>query len=140
MAKTGRALVAVTDCENRDALVRSLAVCGLEPILSSTLDEVQATLASEAIDLFFCDPAFAEDSFDDLPRDMSSGELRPPVIVCARVYDAGVYLQVIYEGAFDYMIYPYGTDEVRWILDTAFRRFSQPAARPNVNSGRAIAA
>jgi hypothetical protein len=32
MTKAGRALVAVSDCQNRESLVQALADCGLEPI------------------------------------------------------------------------------------------------------------
>jgi DNA-binding NtrC family response regulator len=136
MGKAARALVAISDRENREALVQALAACGFEPIFCSTLDEVRAILASEATDVLFCDNAFADSSFDDLPRDVSSGELRPLVIVCSRVYDPAIYLEVVYRGAFDFIIYPYRTDEVRWILGTAFRISCEPAPKPKVNSGR----
>ena len=136
MGQTGNALVAISDRENREALVQALAACGFEPIFCSTLGEVRAILASEATDVLFCDTAFADGSFDDLPRDISSGELRPPVIVCSRVYDPAIYLEVVYRGAFDFIVYPYRADEVRWILGTAFRIPSEPAPKPKVNSGR----
>jgi DNA-binding NtrC family response regulator len=136
MGKAGRALVAIADCENRGALVQALAECGFELIVCSTLGEVRAIPAWESIDVLFCDNAFADSSFDDLPRDVSSGELRPPVIVCSRLYDPAVYLDVIYRGAFDFIVYPYRTDEVRWILDTAFRRSSEIGPKPKVNSAR----
>jgi DNA-binding NtrC family response regulator len=137
MGKACRALVAISDCENREALVRALPACGFEPIFCSSLGEVREILASEAADLLLCDTAFTNGSFDDLPRDISSGELRPPVIVCSPVYDPAVYSDVVYRGAFDYIVYPYGTDEVRWILGTALRRSSELAPKPKVNSGRA---
>lgn len=68
MARPRRALVAIADRENRKYLIQVLAACGLEPIFCSTLGEVRAILASEADDVVFCDTAFAEGSFDDLPR------------------------------------------------------------------------
>ena len=135
MGKAGRALVAIADCENRGALVQALAECGFELIVCSTLGEVREVLASEAADVLFCDTAFTNSSFDDLPRDIRSGELRPPVIVCSPVYDPAVYSDVIYRGAFDYIVYPYRNDEVRWILGTALRRSSELAPKPKVNSG-----
>jgi DNA-binding NtrC family response regulator len=137
MGKAGRAVVAISDRENREALLQALAAYGFEPIFCSTPSEVRAILASEAVAILFCDNAFADGSFDDLPRDISSGELRPPAIVCSRFYDPAIYLEVIYRGASDFIIYPYRTEEVRWILGTAFRRFSEPAPKPKINSGRA---
>jgi DNA-binding NtrC family response regulator len=140
MMRAGRALVAIADRENREALMQVLEMCGLEPIDCSTLGEVRALLAPEATDVLFCDTAFADGSFDDLPRAMSSGMLRIPVVVCSRFYDPAVYLDVMNRGAFDFIVYPYRTEEVRWVLDTAFRRSSISAPRLEVNSERAIAA
>jgi DNA-binding NtrC family response regulator len=129
MIKAGRALVAISDRENREALVQALPAYGFEPVVCSSPGEVREILASEVTDVLLCDTTFADTSFADLPRDISSGELRPPVIVCSRFYDPAIYLEVIYRGAFDYIVYPYHTDDVRWILGTAFRRSSEVAPR-----------
>ena len=98
MGRSGTALVAIADRENREALIQVLEVCGLEPIFCSTLGEVRALLASEATDVLFCDTAFADSIFDDLPRAASSGESRARVIVCSRLYDPAVYLDVMNRG------------------------------------------
>ena len=102
----------ISDRENRQALVQVLAACGLEPILCSTIGEVRAILASETRGVVFCDVAFADGSFAGFPRAISR-ELRAPVIVCSRLYDPAVYLDVMYRGAFDFIVYPYPADEVR---------------------------
>jgi DNA-binding NtrC family response regulator len=140
MTKAGRALVAISDRENRESLVRVLAACGLEPIFCSTAAEVRAVLESKAPDVLFCDTAFADGSFDDLPRALGSGRLRIPVIVCSPLYDPAVYLDVMNRGAFDFISYPYRTDDVKWILGTALRRRPEPAQKPMANSGHAISA
>jgi DNA-binding NtrC family response regulator len=140
MMTSARALVAIADRENREALIQVLEVFGLEPISCSTIDEVRAILASGAEDVVFCDTAFAYDTFDNLPRSISSGELIAPVIVCSRFYDPAVYLEVMYRGAFDFIVFPYRTDEVRWILDTAFRRSSESAPKLKSEPGTAISA
>ena len=41
----------------------------------------------------------------------------------------------MYRGAFDFIVFPYRTDEVRWILDTAFRRSSDSAPTVKVEPG-----
>ena len=78
-------------------------------------------LESEAPDVLFCDTAFVDGSFDDLPHAWGSGRLRISVIVCSSLYDPAVYLDVMNRGAFDFIVYPYRTDDVNWILATAFR-------------------
>ena len=129
MGKAGRALVAISDREGREALMETLAECGIEPISCSTVGEVSAILALEATDVLFFDTAFVESGFDGLPRAVSSGELIPPVIVCSRFYDPAIYLEVIQRGAFDYIVYPYCTDDMRWILGTVLRRSSELAPK-----------
>jgi DNA-binding NtrC family response regulator len=140
MMKTGRALVAIADRENRDGLAKVLELCGLGSIYCSTGGEVQTIFESEATGVLFCDTALANGSFDDLPRDIGSGRLRIPVIVCSRFYDPAIYLDVMNRGAFDFIVYPYRTDDVQWILGTAFRRVPEPALKSQANSHRAMSA
>ena len=134
----GRGLVAIADRESREALVQVLEVCGFEPISCSTIGEVRGILASEADDVLFCDTAFADSMFDNLPRTLSSGELRTPVIVCSRLYDPAIYLQVMNRGAFDFIVYPYRSDDVKWIVDTAFRKSPELALKSQTDSRPAI--
>ena len=133
-----RALVAIADRENREALIQVLDVCDLEQVFCSTLGEVRALLASEATDVLFCDTAFADSIFDDLPRATRSGESRVRMIVCSRLYDPAVYLDVMNRGAFDFIVYPYRTDDVKWIVGTALRRSPEPALKSLANSRCAI--
>jgi len=134
--KAGRALVAISDREDRESLIQVLATCGLEPIFCSTADDVGALLESEALDVLFCDAAFADGSFGDLPHARGSGKLRIPVVVCSLLYDPAVYLDVMNRGAFDFITFPYRTHEVKWILGTALRRCPGPASKPQTNWGR----
>jgi len=43
-------------------------------------------------------------------------------------------------GAFDFIVYPYRSEDVKWILATAFRRSPEPAPKPLANWNRAVAA
>ena len=138
MMRAGKALVAIADRENREALIQVLEVCGLEQVFCSTIGEVRVLLASEATDVLFCDTAFADSIFDDLPRATRSGELRARVIVCSRLYDPAVYLDVMNRGAFDFIVYPYRTDDVKWVVGTALRRSPEPALKSQADSRCAI--
>ena len=138
MTRAGRALVAIADRENREALIQVLDGCGLKQVFCSTIGEVRVLLASEATDVLFCDTAFADSIFDDLPRAASSGESRARVIVCSRLYDPAVYLEVMNRGAFDFIVYPYRTDEVKWVVGTARRKYLESALQVPANSRRAV--
>jgi DNA-binding NtrC family response regulator len=138
MMRAGRALVAIANLENREALIQVLEVCGLEPICCSTIGEVKMLLASEAADVLFCDTAFADSIFDDPPRAVSSRKPGTPMIVCSRLYDPAVYLDVMNRGAFDFIVYPYRTDDVKWVVGTALRRNSEPALKSQADLRHAI--
>jgi len=138
MLRAGRPLVAIADPESREALIQDLDVCGLKQVFCSTIGEVRALLAAEATDVLFCDPAFANSIFDDLPRAASSGESRARVIVCSRLYDPAVYLDVMNRGAFDFIVYPYRTDDVKWVVGTALRRSPEPALKSQADARCAI--
>ena len=125
MAKAPRALVVLSDPDSQEAILQTLATCHIEPVFCSTMSEARASLSSEPADLVFCEPRFADGSFDDLLHVLSSGESRPPVIVCSRLCDPALYLDLMDRGAFDFIVYPYRTEEVRWILDTAFLKYSE---------------
>jgi DNA-binding NtrC family response regulator len=140
MMRTGRALVAIADRENQEALIQVLAVCGVESICCSTIGGVKELLASEATDVLFCDTAFADSIFEDLPRATGCGESRTPVVVCSRFYDPAVYLDVMNRGAFDFIVYPYRTDDVKWVVGTALRKSPERALKSQSDAQRAIAA
>ena len=136
--RAGRALVAIANLENREALIQVLEVCGLEPICCSTIGEVKMLLASEAADVLFCDTAFADSIFDDPPRAVRSRKQSTPMIVCSRLYDPAVYLDVMNRGAFDFIVYPYRIDDVKWVVGTALRRNSEPALKSQADARCAI--
>jgi DNA-binding NtrC family response regulator len=140
MAKTERALVAISDLENREAILQVLAACGLEPILCSTIGEARAILGSGAADVVFCESSFPDGSFDDLLHAINSGELNPPAIVCSRLYDPTLYLDFMDRGAFDFIVCPCRVEEVRYILGTAFRGLSKPTPKPKPTDGCAVSA
>ena len=127
MPKAPRALAVLPDPDCRKALLQVLVTCGIEPVLCSTIREARASLGSEPADVVFCETSFADGNFEDLLRALGSGELSPPVIVCSRLYDPALYLDLMDRGAFDFIVYPYRTEEVRWSLGTAFLRYSKPA-------------
>jgi len=129
MADVQRALVVLSDPDSREAIPLILATCGIEPVLCSTISEARKSLSSQPADVVFCETSLADGSFEELLHGLRSGEPCPPVIVCSRQYDPALYLDLMDRGAFDFIAYPYRTEDVRWILGTAFLRCSQSAPK-----------
>ena len=117
----------LSDPDSREAILQILVMCGIEPVLCSTIRKARASLSLEPADVVFCETRFADGSFEDLLRALGLDEPSPPVIVCSRLYDPALYLDLMDRGAFDFIVYSYRTEEVRWILGTAFLRYSKPA-------------
>jgi DNA-binding NtrC family response regulator len=95
MTKAPTALVVLSDSACREAISQSLSACGIQPITCSTLREAQAISNSEPANVVFCEISFADGSFDDLLCALGSGEPGPPVIVCSRLYDPVLYLDLM---------------------------------------------
>jgi DNA-binding NtrC family response regulator len=125
MLNAPKALTVLSDRDSREAIPQILVTCGVEPVLCSTISEARKSLSSEPADVVFCETRFVDGSFDDLLRVLRSGESTPRVIVCSRLYDPALYLDLMDRGAFDFIVYPYRTEDVRWILSTALLRYSQ---------------
>ena len=129
MAKAPKALVVLSDPDSRKAVLQILVTCGIAPVFCSTISEGRKSLSSEPADVVFCETSFADGGFEGLLRALGSAEPCPPEIVCSRLYDPTLYLDLMDRGAFDFIVYPYHTEEVRWILRSALLRYSQPAPK-----------
>ena len=129
MANAPRGLVVLSDPDSREAILQILVTFGIEPVPCSTIRKARASMSWEPADVVFCETRFADGSFEDLLFALGSDEPSPPVIVCSRQYDPALYLDLMDRGAFDFIAYPYRTEDVRWILGTAFLRCSQSAPK-----------
>lgn len=140
MLKGARVLVVISDRGSRKALVQVLESHGLEPIHCSTVNEARAILATERIDVVFCEAIFADGSVDDLLLAVGLMTLTALVIVCSPLYDPAAYLDVMNRGVFDFIVCPFRTDDVQRILGAVSRRHSEPMLKPRANTECATSA
>ena len=119
------ALIAIGDDDDRDSLSRIVAECGLEPVPCTNLREARSLLASQPIHLVFCQDNLPGGGCFDLLRATLASAHAPPVIVCSRVVDMRLYLDVMEAGACDYMVSPYQKRDVQWLAEGALLKAAE---------------
>jgi DNA-binding NtrC family response regulator len=127
-----QAVVACADPAIREALISVLSECGLQPVMSPTLDGARELLAHEETAMVFSQPRFKEGSFKELLRAADGSKFRIPVVVCSEFYDKDLYIEAMAMGAFDDLAFPYRREEVAWVVNNALnwaRRFGGHATQ-----------
>lgn len=104
----------------RDAFAEVVAHLGLTMVVASSVREALATLSRDPIRLVLCDahPA-GGDVREVLAACRTARDV--PVVVASRLDSWDEYLKAMRWGAFDYIVYPFRREEVKWILEKAFR-------------------
>ena len=131
MANLRKVLVAFSDPEGRESLIRLLGQCGLEPVFTSTVKDAQAVLAKEPISMVFCQDRLADGGFGDILRATEPVASKIPVVVCSPFYDKSLYTEAMWQGAQDFMVYPYRREELEWIVGNALHKAPQSAPKVN---------
>jgi DNA-binding NtrC family response regulator len=124
--KRGQAIVACADPEIQQLLVRVLDEFGLQPVVSTTLDEAKTLLTHEEAAMAFSQTRFRKGTFREVLRAADGQESRVPVIVCSEFYDRDLYIEAMSLGAFDYLAFPYRREEVEWVVNNALNWASTP--------------
>lgn len=120
MFATPQVLLVCSDPEGRGALAEVVAHFGVTTVSASSVREALATLAREPIRLVLCDARLPDGNVRDIlaasrtARDVS-------VVVASRLDSWDEYLEAMRWGAFDYIVYPFRREEVKWILEKALR-------------------
>lgn len=121
-----RVLVVSSDPDNGRNLGSILSECGLDPVLTSTLEEAQSLLAKPGVLLAFCDAELGDGTFRELLSLTETAKI--PVVVASRVYKTLQYLEAMRLGAFDFIAPPYRRSELAHILASALHRPNAAAA------------
>jgi DNA-binding NtrC family response regulator len=128
-------LLVCSDPEGRGALAEAVAHFGVTTVSASSVREALATLAGEPIRLVLCDAhPPGGDVRDILAASRTARDI--PVVVASRLDSWDEYLKAMRWGAFDYIVYPFRREEVKWILEKALRVVS--ITSPSVESEEAL--
>ncbi len=120
MLRIPQILLVSSDPAGRGMLAEAVSHFGVGTVSASSVSEALAILSREAIRLVLCDAQSPGGSVRDI---LVAGRAARgiPVVVASRLDSWDEYLKAMRCGAFDYIVYPFRREEVRWTLERAFR-------------------
>lgn len=126
MIRHFRVLIAVADLESQRTLGRLVADCGLQPIISSSLDHATAILAVRKIALVFCAADLLDATYRDLLHEMNRSQSLVPVVLASRLGEWGECLEAMQLGAADVIAPPFRLFDLERVISNALRESSRP--------------
>jgi len=114
-------LVASSELENRRALAAILQKEGYETLCASRVSECQEALASDRVNVVFCDRRLTDGSYRDVLAITRASRQMVRVVVTSRLADWDEYLEALHHGAFDLIASPCQPTDVLWALIQARR-------------------
>jgi len=114
-------LVASSELENRRALAAILQKEGYETLSASRVSECQEALASQKVNVVFCDRRLTDGSYRDVLAITRASRQMIRVVVTSRLADWDEYLEALHHGAFDLIASPCQPTDVLWALIQARR-------------------
>jgi DNA-binding NtrC family response regulator len=114
-------VIASADVESRRALTNILAELEIEPITTPTVRECLEILASENVQLVFCDSILTDGTYRDLLNALRTAHLRAKIVVTSHCADWDEFLEATHLGAFDVIASPCRPTDVDWMIIQAQR-------------------
>ena len=114
-------LVVSSDEEVRRKLGEILGQCGLAPVFVTTVAESGIALADHELFIVLCDDCLPDGKYVDIAKLVGQSDTKVLVVVVSRTGEWPEYLTAIRAGAFDYLAYPPVPEELRRIIQNAFR-------------------
>jgi len=114
-------LVACNHGESRCALADILAELGLEPVFASSVDEARAILMGRIIRFVLCEHTLPDGSFHDVLRALKVAGSGVPLVVCSLLGEMDEYMEAMASGAFDFIVPPFRSAELKSIVNNVFR-------------------
>jgi two-component system, NtrC family, response regulator PilR len=116
-----RALLVHADAEPLQSLNLALQKLSVETDQAPTCQQARNFLerATKPPDIVFTDTALPDGTWQDLLAMAGRSRARSKVIVVSRTEDPWLYLDAMERGAFDFMLPPFATSDVGYILRRA---------------------
>jgi len=106
--------------ERRSTLVNALESCGIDVLPVCDCHEAQRMLeAQPAVQVVVTDARLRDGDWRRVFEIVERGRRRIEVIVCSRLGDPKLWLDVLEEGGYDVLVEPFEHEEVRRIVEAA---------------------
>lgn len=121
MLKRWDVLVACAELGNRNALIRMLEGMSVGVFSCSTLSQAKEVLASQKIELVFCDENLSDGSFCDLLRASIGWIDRPHIVVIGHSGESSEYMEALQLGEYEMISAPLHPTDVELAVIRAMR-------------------
>jgi len=129
--------------ERRLPLLDMLEFCGIEVLLACDCNEARRMLeAQPPVQVVVTDTALLDGDWRLVLEIVVQGRRKIEVVVCSRLGDHNLWLDVLEQGGYDVIVEPYRHEEVRRTLEVAASRsyMRSPAQAINHKPKAALAA
>ena len=114
-------LILANDGHAATSLPLLVTECGLEPVRLNSIGELRTGAVDERVTLILCEEILPDGDFLDALRIVRQGKSRVPVVVFSRMADWDSYLNVMRNGAYDCLRYPFRHGELQWVVNQTVR-------------------
>jgi DNA-binding NtrC family response regulator len=131
--------------ERRSSLVEALESCGFDVLPVCDCNEARRMLeAQPAVQVVVTDARFHDGDWRRVIEIVERGRRKIEVVVCSRLGDPKLWLDVLEQGGYDVLVEPFQHEEVRRIVKAAagrsYTRSSAQALNHKRNAARAAVA
>jgi DNA-binding NtrC family response regulator len=103
-------------------LLDALESCGIEVLWVCDCNEVREMLATQPVQVVVTDTTLPDGDWRRVLEIVEQGSRRVEVVVCSRLNDPELWLDVLEQGGYDLLAEPFEHEEVRRILEAAAGR------------------
>ena len=128
--------------ERRSTLVDALESCGIEVLPVRDCNEARRMLeAYPLVQAVVTDTTLPDGDWQRVLEIVEQGRRRIEVVVCSRLGDPKLWLDVLEQGGYDVLVQPYQREEIQRIVEAAASRsYMRPPAQARSNKGNAARA
>ena len=113
----------VMDRERRMPLVEALECCGIEVLAADDCHEARRMLGTHpAVQVVVTDARLHDGDWQRVLEIVDQGRRRVEVVVCSRLSDPKLWLDVLEQGGYDVLVQPYQREEIERIVEAAAAR------------------
>ncbi len=131
--------------ERRSTLVNALETCGFDVLPACDCNEARRMLETQPlVQVVVTDARLHDGDWRRVLEIVARGRRKIEVIVCSRLGDPKMWLDVLEEGGYDVLVEPFEHEEVQRIVEAAasrsYMRFSTQPTNHKRNATRAAVA
>ena len=115
-------IVLVMAQERRLPLLDALESCGIEVLPVCNCNEARRMLEAQPVQAVVTDAVLHDGDWRRVLEIVEQGRRRIEVVVCSRLGDPKLWLDVLEQGGYDVLVQPYQREEIKRIVEAAAAR------------------